>query len=93
MRGYFDGRFRDKNVMFFQAEARIPVWRRFYFDAFAAVGEVSPTINNFALNQTKLTGGAGIRYRLFKTQKINMRLDAGFGEDSYGIYFDFSEAF
>lgn len=93
MRGFFQGRFRDKNLAAFQAEARIPVWRKLSFVAFAGVGQVSPTINQFALNKTKLSGGAGIRFRLLKTQKVNMRIDAGFGKDSYGIYVDFSEAF
>ena len=93
MRGFFQGRFRDKNVVAFQAEARIPVWKRFSLAVFGSVGEVSPSINQFALNKIKLTGGAGIRMRLLKTQKVNIRLDAGFGKDSYGIYLDFSEAF
>ncbi len=93
MRGYFQGRFRDKNLAAFQAEARIPVWKFIAFTAFAGVGEVSPSINQFALNKLRLSGGAGIRLRLLKTQKLNMRLDAGFNKDSYGIYVDFSEAF
>ncbi len=93
MRGYFQGRYRDNNLLAFQAEARIPIWRKFTFAVFASVGQVSPIINQFALDKTKLTGGAGIKMRLLKTQKINVRLDAGFGKDSYGIYLDFSEAF
>lgn len=93
MRGFFQGRFRDKNLIAFQAEARIPIWKIFSLAAFASIGEVSPSINQFALNKLKLAGGAGIRMRLLKTQKVNMRIDAGFGKDSYGIYLDFSEAF
>jgi len=93
MRGFFQGRFRDKNLLVFQTEARIPVWKFIALTAFGSIGEVSPSINQFALNKLKLTGGAGIRLRLLKTQKVNMRLDAGFGKDSYGIYVDFSEAF
>jgi len=50
-------------------------------------------MGQFALNKIKLTGGGGLRLRLLKTQKVNMRIDAGFGKDSYGIYVDFSEAF
>ncbi len=93
MRGFFQGRFRDKNLVVMQAEARIPIWKIFSLAAFGSIGEVSPTVNQFALNKIKLTGGAGIRMRLLQTQKINMRIDAGFGKDSYGIYVDFSEAF
>ena len=93
MRGFFQGRFRDKNLVAFQAEARIPIWGIFTMTAFGSIGEVSPTVNQFALDKLKLTGGAGIRMRLLKTQKVNMRIDAGFGKDSYGIYVDFSEAF
>ncbi len=93
MRGFFQGRFRDNNLLAFQAEARIPIWKIFSLVAFGGVGEVSTSINLFALNKLKLTGGAGIRMRLLKTQKVNVRIDAGFGKDSYGIYLDFSEAF
>lgn len=93
MRGFFQGRFRDKKLAAFQAEARIPIWSIFSLTAFGSIGEVSPKINRFTLKGIKLTGGAGIRMRLLEKQKINMRIDAGFGKDSYGIYVDFSEAF
>jgi len=93
MRGFFQGRFRDKNLLALQAEARIHIWSVFSVAVFGSAGEVSPVINQYALNKIKLAGGAGIRMRVLEKQKINMRIDAGFGKDSYGIYVDFSEAF
>lgn len=93
MRGFFQGRFRDKNIIVFQSEVRIPVWSFISLAAFAGVGEVSPTIQEFSLDKLKIAGGIGVRLRLLPVQKINMRIDAGFAKDSYGMYLDFSEAF
>ena len=43
---------------------------------------------------SKQSYGAGLRYMFNKKQKINLRMDVGFGENgSSGVYFGIEEAF
>lgn len=94
MRGYFEGRFRDKHYLTCQMEYRImPIFWRLGVSLFAAAGQVSAEPNEISLTETKFCGGAGIRYLLNKEEKFNIRLDLGFGKNSSGIYLSASEAF
>lgn len=92
MRGYYMGRFRDNNISVLQTEYRMSVWWRFGLAVFAAAGEVSHTVNGFNLNQLKYTYGAGIRYQIDTKEKINLRLDFGFGKNASGFYLTIGEA-
>lgn len=94
MRGYFEGRYRDKNMMAFQIEYRImPVLWRFGLVVFAGFGDVSDKMENFELRNFKYSVGGGIRYLFIREEKINVRLDFGHGKDSSGIYITIGEAF
>ena len=44
MRGYFQGRYRDKNYVTLQTEYRQYFWKRFGFVAFGGIGEKVPFI-------------------------------------------------
>jgi hypothetical protein len=37
--------------------------------------------------------GLGIRFRLDELQKLDLRIDAGFGRGTNGIYFSVNQAF
>ncbi|MFC0184813.1 BamA/TamA family outer membrane protein [Pseudarcicella hirudinis] len=92
MRGYYDGRFRDKNQVVFQAEYRLPLFWRFGATGFGGLGEVSDRIGT--LNTLHYTYGAGLRFALKPKEKLNIRVDYGFGEGgSNGLYFMIGEAF
>lgn len=93
MRGYYNGRFRDKKLMVLQAEWRQHLYKRIGCTVFADVGEVSSEINGFSLDHTKATFGGGLRYQLSQNGKINIRFDAGFGRNTSGFYINISEAF
>ncbi len=94
MRGYYDGRYRDKDQIVFQAEYRIPVWRRFGAVVFANTGGVASKLSAFAFNQLKYSYGAGARYALNKSEKLNLRFDYGIGQgNSHGFYIQLAEAF
>src|SRR4030042_396930 len=41
MRGYYDGRVRDRHLRAFQAEYRLPVWGKFGLVGFAGLGRVA----------------------------------------------------
>ncbi|MGB2696437.1 MAG: BamA/TamA family outer membrane protein [Candidatus Zixiibacteriota bacterium] len=93
MRGYYQGRYRDKNIVVFQAEYRIPFWRRLGLAGFSGFGDVADRFSNFRLSDFKYSLGAGIRYTLSQQESINLRFDIGFGEGSSGVYVTLNEAF
>jgi hypothetical protein len=93
MRGYYQGRYRDKNMIAFQAEYRMPLWWRFGLAGFSGFGDVADRFSNFRLSDFKYSLGAGIRYQINPGEGINVRLDIGFGEGSSGVYVTLNEAF
>ncbi|HVZ55644.1 MAG TPA: BamA/TamA family outer membrane protein [Chitinophagaceae bacterium] len=94
MRGYYDGRFRDKNLIVLQTEYRFPVWWRFGAVLFAGAGDVAHRLDNFNLLNLKYSGGAGIRFAVRPREKMNIRLDYGIGQGRQnGFYLQFGEAF
>ena len=93
MRGYYEGRYRDKNMIAFQMEYRLPVWWRFGLVGFAAFGNVSDKIGNFELRNVKYSIGGGIRFQFSREEKLNIRLDFGYGKNSSGMYITIGEAF
>jgi outer membrane protein assembly factor BamA len=94
MRGYFEGRYRDKDYMTLQLEYRQYFWWKFGFVVFAGVGDVAPELTKFTLKGLKYSYGLGIRFLFNKEEKVNLRMDIGFGNDgNSGIYFGIEEAF
>ena len=93
MRGYYDGRYTDRHMMAFQGELREHLIRRFGMVAFAGVGRVARRLSEFAFTGLKPSFGAGLRLALDRAEKLNIRLDVGFGNHSQGVYLNLSEAF
>jgi len=93
LRGYFDGQYRDKTEVGGQVEYRIPVWWRFGVVAFAGIAQVADKASLWSLNEFKFAGGAGIRFLLKRDDRIALRLDMGFGNNSSGVYLTVTEAF
>ncbi|MEO5685073.1 MAG: BamA/TamA family outer membrane protein [Chitinophagaceae bacterium] len=95
MRGYYDGRYRDKDQVVLQAEYRVPVYRRFGAVAFGGIGNVSNNCDYLGVKALKYSYGGGLRIRLTKSERINLRLDYGVsrGGKSQGFYFQLGEAF
>ena len=93
MRGYYLGKYRDKNMIGLQSEHR---WLPFKFSKriggalFAGVGSVSPNLN---FNKLLWTAGGGLRVLLFPKRDVFTRLDVGLNPDGYGIYLFIGEAF
>ncbi len=94
MRGLFEGKYRDRNLLLLQGEYRWKFLPRWGVVAFSGLGNVFSESNPLQLNQTKLTYGAGGRFQLSKKEKLNFRLDLAHspGED-FRIYLTFGEAF
>jgi hypothetical protein len=94
MRGYYEGRYQDQDLIAFQTEYRTPVWRRIGAVAFAGIGKVGPRfLDLIDFSQLKPSFGVGLRYSLNPAEKLNLRVDAGFGNKSQGTYINMGEAF
>ena len=94
MRGYYAGRFRDKNEGVLQAEYRVPLFWRLGAVGFAGIGNVGPELKALNFNWLKYSYGGGLRVALNKTEKLNLRLDYGLARGhSQGFYLQLGEAF
>jgi hypothetical protein len=82
MRGYYNGRYRDRNFIAGQTELRYRISDRFGIVGFLGTGEVAH--NGFSIDALKPNYGGGIRY-FFDTEKgLSIRADYGFGEKAAG---------
>ena len=92
MRGYYEGRYTDKNFIAAQVEHRFPVVGRFGMVVFAAMGRVGYQFDDlFKVDGLKPSLGSGLRYAIDKKEKLNARLDFGIGQRSNGFYFNLTE--
>lgn len=93
LRGYFEGRYRDKNGIAVQAEYRVPVWWRFGVVGFVGAAQVSDKVSRFAANRFWVAGGVGLRFAWNPKERVNIRLDYGIGNNDSGTYITVTEAF
>ncbi len=96
MRGYYTGRFRDKNMIAGQIEYRILPFsfsKRLGAAFFAGAGVVAPSVRDLNLRNIQLAGGLGIRYLLFPKKDIYLRFDIGFTPEGLNMYILNGEAF
>lgn len=93
MRGYLEGRYRDKHYAMMQAEYRFPLFWRFGGVAFASTGGVAPKIGELS-NNLRFAYGGGIRFLLNENEGANIRIDYGVGgKGNSGFYLTIGEAF
>jgi outer membrane protein assembly factor BamA len=96
MRGYYLGRFRDKNMIAGQVEYRLLPFgfsKRIGGSIFFATGQVFSEENKFKWNNFLPTGGAGLRFLVFPEKDIYTRLDISFTHEGSGVYLLIGEAF
>lgn len=93
MRGYYEGRYRDRTYTTAQAEYRTLLFWRIGFTAFAGVGDVADAYAKYRLRDVKTSLGFGLRFLFDPKERINLRCDFGFGRNTSGVYFAIEEAF
>jgi outer membrane protein assembly factor BamA len=94
LRGIYEQRFRDRQMIMFQAEIRQKLFWRIDAAVFGGVGNVNNYIDKFSIGDTKYAGGAGIRFNFLQRDRVNLRLDYAGGTGSApGILFAIGEAF
>jgi len=91
MRGYYTGRYRDKNFIQSQVELRQHIYGRSGAVVWAGAGNVFPKFSDFEWDRTLPTFGIGYRWEFKK--RVNVRLDYGFGKGESAFYFNINEAF
>jgi hypothetical protein len=69
------------------------VWKKLSAVAFAGLGDVSPQLSTFRLNELKYSLGAGLRYAVLPEENLNVRFDFAVGKDTQNFYINISEAF
>jgi len=96
MRGYYLGRYRDKNQVAGQVEYRVLPFsfsKRLGASVFMATGQVFGDDFSFDWKHFLPAGGAGLRFLIFPTKDIYTRLDMAFTSEGQGFYFFIGEAF
>ncbi len=94
MRGYYEGRYTDRNLIALQGEYRTPIWRRWGAVLFAGTGKVGEQVSELVdFSHLKISYGIGLRFALNSRERLNLRVDAGFGQQSQGTYINVGEAF
>jgi outer membrane protein assembly factor BamA len=94
MRGYYEGRYTDEDLIALQAEYRTPLWKRFGAVFFVGGGKVgSHFVDLLDFSHLKPSLGIGLRFALSSREKLNLRVDGGFGNQSQGTYINVGEAF
>jgi len=93
MRGYFEGRFTDRHLIAAQVEWRQKLTRSWGVTAFAGLGEVSPTLDQFSFDTIRPAVGIGFRFLVDPVEDLNVRLDFARGQEKLSYYFKIAEAF
>ncbi|HUL04657.1 MAG TPA: BamA/TamA family outer membrane protein [Gemmatimonadales bacterium] len=95
LRGYVEGRFRDRSTllglveyrqMFVRSDNRLSRWGFVGWAGGGSLGTDLSQLTGFLPN-----AGLGLRFEL--QPRANVRADVGFGHNSNGVYFNFTEAF
>lgn len=91
MRGYYEGRYRDKCAMDVQLELRQHVWKRNGVAVWVGAGTIFPNFSELEARHILPNYGFGYRWEFKK--RVNVRLDLGFGKHQTGFIFNINEAF
>jgi len=96
LRGFREGRFRDKYAFFGQAEYRVQATEHIGFVLFGGIGEVTNSLSNLQVNNLKYSVGTGIRFKIVKSENLNIRIDYAYGfgtSRDQNFYLGIAEAF
>ena len=92
MRGYYEGRYRDKHSLEATVGLRQHVWKRNGIVVWVGAGTIFPKFS--ALRSKQILPNAGVGYRWEFKKNVNVRLDYGFGKSGQsGFLFNINEAF
>jgi hypothetical protein len=93
MRGIYENRYRDKQMISAQIDLRFPIFWLFYGAVYTGIGQVQPKIGDFTFNGFHLGYGAGFRIMIDQATQSVLRFDFSFDKDGHTIFIGFNEAF
>ena len=96
LRGYQEGRFRDRHAVFGQVEYRWQALERIGLVFFGGIGEVFDEVSEIELGDAKYSLGTGLRLKIVKSENLNIRIDFALGlgrETDQNFYLGIAEAF
>ena len=85
--------FRDRHFVATQLEYRFPLWWRFGAVAFAGIGDVFGPSSDLSIQNLKYSVGTGLRFVVDPAERLNVRLDYGYGTEGGCFYFVVGESF
>lgn len=91
MRGYFEGRYRDKCAADVCLELRQHIYGRSGVVAWVGAGSIFPKVQDIRTREILPNYGFGYRWAFQKN--VNVRVDFGFGKNESGLFFNVNEAF
>ena len=92
MRGHFNGAYRDKNAILFQADFRYRLSKYFVWSVFSGMGWVNEDASKFHWPQNRISLGSGIRFYT-PSSGLAFRFDYAFARENSGFYIGLGEAF
>ncbi len=93
LRGYYEGRFRDKSMVLLQGEYRFPIFWLISGAVFGGYGGIAPDYASMGSENFKYNYGAGLRFMLDPQRGINARFDYGRVKGEGNFYVTLGEAF
>ncbi|MGB3183748.1 MAG: BamA/TamA family outer membrane protein [Cyclobacteriaceae bacterium] len=93
MRGYYSGRYLDRNLVSTQVEYRAQITKRLGAAVFAGVGDVAGDVSDFKFANLRASIGFGLRFLIDEREDLNIRADWGFGNRTNNYYLNVAEAF
>lgn len=94
MRGFYSGRYRDRQAISSQAEIRWRIIPWFSVVGFLSSGTVANEISGMRFDQMLYTAGTGFRLTLNEKSRMGVRVDYAYTNKGYGnFYVGVGEAF
>lgn len=95
MRGYFEGRYRDRYFVTAQTEYKTWLVKKWKLGVvlFGGIGDVAYNFTDFITRDFKYSYGFGFRYVFDEKERLTVRADFAFGKNTSGVYFAMQEAF
>ncbi len=93
LRGLENGRYRDRDMIAFQAEWRYPIYKRFGGTIFMETAQVAEDLSDIHNDAWTSGAGIGLRYALNPSEKFNTRIDLSWVDSGFGLTIGMREAF
>jgi len=94
VRGYYFGRYREKNLTTLQMEYRLNLFWKIGLATFGGVSAIYPDLSSMGKINAKPNFGCGLRFLVDKKENTSLRFDYAIGSnDQSGFYVSFGESF